>query len=95
MFFMRVAMPLNSCGMRLHIDNHCNSRSSWVKVASVSCSMVTETALGIVFILAGFDCCWRRFFQEKPIPPSFTVGAAGELGELVGRVVLVELVLPD
>ena len=30
MFFIRAAMPLSFCGIRLHIDIHWNSSSSWL-----------------------------------------------------------------
>ena len=79
MFFMRVAMPLNFCGMRLHMSIHCNSRSCWVK----ECSSSLEAPLGsepsrvpgMMFIFLG--CAFCSTFLNDMLTAVFSMGRLG------------------
>ena len=87
MFFIRVAMPLNFWGIRLHIDIHWSSSSCWVNWLSVAMffmlGSVGASIPGIREILFFLRrAISRTFFQERPIsvvPPGVVDLSMGRL----------------
>ena len=78
---MRVAMPLNFCGMRLHMSIHCSSKSCWVKDCSSSLGRALGSepsrVPGMMDIFLG--CAFLITFLNDMLIPDFSMGrlAAG------------------